>query len=106
MDNYVINKVDTKLQFPIIDIGQFDKKTVARLQRQVKNGKIVKYTDYTFPKVKNGYAIRKSENSEAQGLIESLKSLFNGSWIYVPKALMQVEHEIITRLNEIKRPGE
>jgi len=103
MKRYVISKDGIKLCFPIVNIGQFDKRTISKLEREVKQGKLVKYEDYTFPHTKNGYAIATmSKHPKAQPLIESLRSLFSGAWIFVPDAMQRVEHEIIMKLEAIR----
>lgn len=101
--NAVLSKDGYNLEFPIVNIGQFDKKTISTIQREVKRGTLIKYEDFTFPHTKNGYAIAWSSSPEAQALIESLRSLFNGSWVYVPEALQRAEHQIIKRLKELQK---
>lgn len=103
MARYIVSKDNIKLCFPIVNIGQFDKQTIAMLEKEVKQGKLVKYEDFTFPRTKNGYAIATMpKHPEAQALIESLHSLLNGSWVYVPDAMQKVEHQIITKLEALR----
>ncbi len=99
--NGIISKDGYYLEFPVVNIGQIDNKTLTKLQYGVKKDTIIKYEDYSFPKIKTGYTKTTMRDTKAQSLLESLKSLFNGSWIYVPDALQKVEHNLITQLKQL-----
>lgn len=75
------------LRFPRVNIGHISDADLKLYKKMVRQGEAVKYTDYTFPKTKTGYAKRdtkKGRTPESQAKMESIRSLLAGSWKNAP----------------------
>ena len=77
--------------FPIVDIGMLSAEERKALKVAVRDGRAVKYVDYTFPQTKTGYAIvEPGIDPGTQAVREALRSLQEGSWSNVPETQMEV----------------
>lgn len=90
-------------KFPVVDIGQLSPDIRKELSSLVNKGKVIKYTDYTFPMTKTGYILASHKISpEKQAKKESLRSLQEGSWKWHPH-FKQIERKMV---EEVKKNPE
>ncbi len=81
---------------PHPDLFHFSKEVNCEVARLKRHGDVIRYDDYTFPLVKRGYAMRNHKLPiEKQQKLETLRSLYNGSWNCVPGLVERVESRIL-----------
>ena len=84
--------------FPIVDIGQLAPTMRKELSNLARQGKVIKYTDYTFPTTKTGYAISSfKESPQKQVARETMRSFRKGIWVYHPKR-KEIEKRLLAQL--------
>ena len=100
LDRGQIVRSDVIKILPHCDLYGFSKEVHQEIARLTRQGQIVRYDDYTFPKVKRGYALRNLELSiKEQQKQETLRSLQQGSWNSVPglveRQIKRLEQNVI-----------
>jgi len=99
LDRGQIKRGDIPKLLPRPDTWGLSKEVCREIARLNRHGQILRYDDFTFPRVKLGLAMRnhKLPVEKQQGL-ESLRSLYNGSWVCAPDCLERVERRILSSL--------
>ena len=96
-----IARADVPKLLPHPDLYGFSKEVREEIAKLVRQGQIIRYDDYTFPRIKRGYALANPEISpEVQAIQESLRSLREGSWVDAPESYARAETRLIEQLAE------
>ena len=101
LDRGQVARSDVPNLLPRCDTYGLSKEVCLEIARLKRHGQIIRYEDYTFPKVKRGYAMRHPQVPiEVDQKLETLRSLYNGCWAScVPHLAVKIEKRILATLS-------